>query len=591
MSASVPTNGSRRLARLTSMQPLTAELLGPEPVELALAGARRRCEVGDLVRLDDSTPPRIAERIAKTDSALARIVALAAGEGLDPAFSEEVEEEARKLEADSGIDDPKLKDYTGLAFVTIDDEHSRDLDQAVQVERRGDGHLVRYALADAAHFVRPGTALHDEALRRGASYYLPSFVVPMLPRRLCEDLISLNPKVDRRALVFEIELDADGLVSDTRVLRARIHSRAKLSFERVQSLYDDRRRGAFRDRDVQESLLALEEVGRRRQALAAERGVVRYRRQELDVSLKGAESPRFVAGSELRLGVERHNEQVSLLCNIEGARLLRAHDRGDDDAMQPIYRTHAPPEEGKLRRFTSLLGRVRRERRLDPKVWTWRRREGQSLSDFLAALPHDGEEGRVAKAINRQALMTNGRSTFGTLPADHFGVGAEVYARFSAPMREIVGVFLHAELLESLDRRRRKRKPTRADVALQERVVEIANQSKDLQRKLTRAANRLVLDDVLGHLGRDRLVGTVMGLTRSKVHVLLDDPPLDVKAYRRDLERGGRKCRLARSGVALLDARGRRVLALGDRVSVGVAGRDAQRDRWRLSVRRAKSTD
>ena len=125
-------------------------------------------------------------------------------------------------------------------LVTIDGATSRDLDQAVQVEREGAGFLLRYALADAAYYVRPGTALFEEAVKRGASYYLPGFMIPMLPRALSEGIISLNPQVERRALVFEMHLDAAGKCQRTEVVRARVFSHAKLSFERAQAFYKGR---------------------------------------------------------------------------------------------------------------------------------------------------------------------------------------------------------------------------------------------------------------------------------------------------------------------------------------------------------------
>ena len=84
-------------------------------------------------------------------------------------------------------------------------------------------------------------------------------------------------------------------------------------------------------------------------------------------------------------------------------------------------------------------------RQLDPAVWTWQLHAGQSLADYLRGLPTDGEAGRLAQVVNRQAVITNLRATYAAEPAPHAGVGAEVYGRFTAPMREIVGIFLHHE--------------------------------------------------------------------------------------------------------------------------------------------------
>jgi ribonuclease R len=149
-------------------------------------------------------------------------------------FPEDMLREVEAFVAQPGIDDPSLADHEGTPFVTIDAATSRDLDQAVHVAREADGYLVAYAIADASHYVRPGSALFREAMRRGATYYLPGLSVPMLPRALSEGLVSLNPDGPRRALVFLHRLDARAEILSTELVRARIRSRAKLSFsERI----------------------------------------------------------------------------------------------------------------------------------------------------------------------------------------------------------------------------------------------------------------------------------------------------------------------------------------------------------------------
>ncbi|MEM9074962.1 MAG: RNB domain-containing ribonuclease, partial [Myxococcota bacterium] len=371
----------------------------------------------------------VIDELAPPGSAKAALYRLAAAKTLNPVFPEAVRDEVRAWQGDPAIDDPSLVDCTALAFVTIDGKTSRDLDQAVHVEANETGFTIRYALADAAHYVQPGTALFDEALRRGASYYLPGVMIPMLPRELSEDLVSLNENVDRRSMLFTMECDADGRCIKTRVERARIRSRAKLDWDGVQAFYDG---GDGFGEAIDESLRALAEVGRRRMALAEARGVIRYRRSEVVVKLDDQSGLRFVVTKDVRRPVERYNEQISLLCNVEGAKLLRDGDEADS-SVEPIYRVHPPPDEDRLRAFQRMLGALVESRGLDPSVWMWNP-ESSSLADYLDALPEDGEGGRLARAIHRQAVMVNVRSTFQTHPDSHHGVGAEVYARFSAPM-------------------------------------------------------------------------------------------------------------------------------------------------------------
>jgi len=489
------------------------------------------------------------EPLARPGTALADLVRLAVDHGLDPVFSDAVEREALAWTEDPRADEPTLADLRELPFVTIDNVDSRDLDQALLVERAGRGHRVRYAIADASFYVPRGSALFADALRRGASYYLPGWMVPMLPRTLSEGIVSLNPRVDRRALVFDMQLDASGACTSTDIVRARIRSQAKLDYDGVQRFLDGDAPD-YATGEVAEVLRRLREVGERRIAHAAARDVVRYRRRVVEVGLDDRKS--FVLFGGLRNDVERYGEQLSLLCNAEGARLLREGERAPH--VQPIYRVHPPPPEDRVARFAEELDAIADAR---GDRWRWKRAGGQSLAAYLAALPWEGEDARLTRAIQRQAIMTNVRSTFRGEPGAHHGVGAEVYARFSAPMREIVGVFLHGELVEHV------RGLGERNEDLAEEIIEAANESRNLQRTLTAKADRLALDALLARDQASGAVrrGTVMGSTKGKVYVTLDEPPVEVKLYRRHL--------------------GGRAFELGDAIDVRVTGRD-DRDRWVL---------
>ena len=158
-------------------------------------------------------------------------------------------------------------DRTDIEFVTIDPESSTDLDQALQIERDGDGYLVRYAISDVAHFVRPGTALEEETHRRGQTFYAPSARVPLHPSVLAEGAASLLADgVPRPAMLWEHRLDSAGELRGVSLTRALVLSRAKLNYDGVQ-----------RDLDRDEphpSIALLPEVGELRRQLEIQRGGV-----------------------------------------------------------------------------------------------------------------------------------------------------------------------------------------------------------------------------------------------------------------------------------------------------------------------------
>jgi len=505
-------------------------------------------------------------------------------------------EAARWLEH-PGLDDPTLEDARHLPYVTIDNADSLDLDQAVFVESVGAGHRLHYALADASYYVRRGTRLYAEALSRGASYYLPGFVARMLPASLSEGLVSLNPEVDRRALTFVIELDRTGEVTTTRLVRQLVHSRAKLTYAGVQAFWDtlDRRSKAggspaaastnsLENRDFTDSLLALRELGKRRIALAEARGVVHYPRIEVDIGYADAEGRTFTAFESHRYESDRANEQVSLLVNVQGARLLEHHATSlGKPSIAAVYRVHPAPDPKTFTQLEAISRRLIRQSGL-PKDLAWDA-DAESIATWMTRLQERLGRHPVALALQRQALLINQRSSFAAEPGLHFGVGAPCYARFSSPMREIVGIHTHQEALEALG----LEPPTSETDAERQLIIDAANHAKDRQNALTKLANQRVIEALLrpdlelAAEDRPSRLGIVIGLTSDKAFVLLDEPPLELKVYARDL--GDRFQLEGNTTLDIKTPKGSLELTLGDRVALTVLGFDSKRDRFQLSAR------
>ncbi|MEQ1508323.1 MAG: RNB domain-containing ribonuclease, partial [Myxococcota bacterium] len=270
---------------------------------------------------------------------------------------------------------------------------------------------------------------------------------------------------------------------------------------------------------------------------------------------------RFVALREARSDVERWNEQISLLANAEGARLLAS--LGDVPGVEPIYRVVEPPTPAQLDGLRATSDAVIAAHGL-PDAWRWA--VDEPLADWLARLPDDP----VASALHRAAMLVGGAAVYQPTPGPHAGVGVDVYARFTAPMREVVGVFLHRELLDGLG-------GVRGTDGLRDEVIAAASRHRRLQRDVDRAVNELVLDQLFADdLSADRVrTAVVMGLSADKVHVTLDDPPIDAKVY------------LAHhpdwtvDGVSVRDGSGVR-FRVGDAVSARVIGRIGER--WALGL-------
>ncbi|MFI6443775.1 RNB domain-containing ribonuclease [Kitasatospora sp. NPDC050543] len=246
-------------------------------------------------------------------------------------------------EAEAAAGSPRMPDHDGtdLPLFTVDPPGSRDLDQAIHLAHRpGGGYRVHYAIADVAAFVRPGGAIDAEARRRVETLYLPDRRIPLHPARISEDAASLLPGELRPALLWQIDLDADGAVLLADLRRARVRSRRRLDYAGVQRAVDSG--GA----DEQLALLAT--VGRLREQQEQARGGISLPVPEQEIE----ETPHgYRLAYRAQLPADGWNAQISLLTGMAAAELML-------DAGVGLLRTlPAAPESAyaRLRRVAHAL--------------------------------------------------------------------------------------------------------------------------------------------------------------------------------------------------------------------------------------------
>lgn len=307
-------------------------------------------------------------------------------------------------------------DATGVPFVTIDPQGSRDLDQAVHLERRGSGYRLRYAIADVAAWVRPGGAVDAEARRRVVTLYAPDGRVPLHPPALSEGAASLLPGQDAPALLWDVDLDADGEPAAVRVGRALVRSRAQLTYAGAQRALDDG--------TADGTLTLLREVGRLRQAAEVARGGLTLPTpdQEVEVDARG----RWTLTSRATLPVEEWNAQVSLLTGMCAARIML-------DGRIGVLRTLPPADPRDVER-------LRRSARALGVPWP----DGADHATVVRAL--DAAVPAQAALLTEATTLLRGAAYVafdGDVPAQtqHAAIAAP-YAHATAPLRRLVDRFV-----------------------------------------------------------------------------------------------------------------------------------------------------
>jgi exoribonuclease R len=422
--------------------------------------------------------------------------------------------------------DPPLPelDATDVPLVTLDPVGSRDLDQAVHLAARGGGYRVHYAIADVGAFVVPGGAIDAEARRRGQTLYGPDRRTPLHPPVLSEGAASLLADQVRPAVLWTVDLDADGEPVAVDLRRARVRSRAQLDYPSVQARADA---GALPD-----ALELLPELGALLQRRATERGGIQLGTPEQEV-VAGPDGGWTLA---LRgdLPVEQWNAEISLLTGRCAAALML-------DGGVGLLRTLPPPrpeDVERLRLLAPALG-VDWPRNVTP---------GAVIAGLDATRPGSAAFLEEAAVLLRGAAYTPFDGARPEQP-EHSGVGAP-YAHVTAPLRRLVDRF-GTEICLAL--------AAGAEPAPELRAVlpELPALMTASDRR-TRAVERAVLDAVEAWLlhGREGasfsavVVDADNGPTSGKGTVVLDEPAVRARCTGAGLTPGTRvRVRLAEADV------------------------------------------
>ncbi|WJY68479.1 Ribonuclease R [Corynebacterium auris] len=300
------------------------------------------------------------------------------------------------------------RDARDIAFVTIDPAGSKDLDQAVYIERSGSGYTVYYAIADVAAFVEPASATKEESFERGQTVYLPDEPARLHPEELSEDAASLLPDVDRPAALWTFRLDERAEVTDARVERALVHSVARLDYDSVQEDFDAGR--------PHPSIELLPEVGKLRQASSLRRQAINLRVPSVRVVEN--EEGHFELVIEPRHPVMDYNSEISLLTGMVAGQMMVEAGKG-------FLRTLGPAPTGAEDDFMQEI----RNLGFAP---------GPDIGQFLATVDADTPRGMAVMREAQKLLRGSGYVNLEEKePEVHAGIGG-YYSHVTAPLRRLI---------------------------------------------------------------------------------------------------------------------------------------------------------
>ncbi|KGJ98926.1 ribonuclease R [Thalassotalea sp. ND16A] len=347
---------------------------------------------------------------------------------LPHSWSEELLAEIQSLtpEVDEAAKQGRI-DLRELPLVTIDGEDARDFDDAVYCQpKKSGGWRLWVAIADVSYYVRPGTALDGEAIKRGNSVYFPNQVIPMLPEVLSNGLCSLNPNVDRLCMVSEMTISANGKLSGAKFYPAVMNSHARFTYTKVAAILEG-------DKDLrdyyQSQVKDLEELHKLYHCLVGarrNRGAIEFETEEV----------RFVFNADRKIDsvvpVVRNDahkiiEECMILANVATAKFVAKHEKPG------LYRVHDKPNQDKYNNLVTYLNELGIE---------MEKKEEPTPADF-GAITEKVSDRPDKELIQTMLLRSMKQAVYQAENLGHFGLALPAYSHFTSPIRRYPDLVIH----------------------------------------------------------------------------------------------------------------------------------------------------
>lgn len=349
---------------------------------------------------------------------------------ISPDFPPEVIHEAAQVCDYTRIQDeiPNRLDLRDKPIFTIDGADTKDIDDAISIEKIDNGYVLGVHIADVSYYVQPKSALDNEAFKRGTSIYYANRVVPMLPKELSNGICSLNPQEDRLAFSSIINLDNDGRIINYRFAKTVIRSRVQGVYSEINEILDG---------NVTDELSAKYAEVIDILPIMTELADILYKNKKMRGApqLESTESKLIINADDICIDVvprtrgrsEEIIEDFMLTANECAARF------GIDNNLPFVYRIHENPSDEKIE--TLKDGLVKLNIPFNPK--------GEVKPSDFAQILEAAKETSKFMVVNNLVLRSMSKARYSTEPVGHFGLVLDDYAHFTSPIRRYPDLTIH----------------------------------------------------------------------------------------------------------------------------------------------------
>ena len=347
--------------------------------------------------------------------------------GIPDTFSENVMKELDNIPDE--VKEEDLVNRTDLreeVIFTIDGDDTKDIDDAISIEKVGKNYKLGVHIADVSYYVKPNTALDSEAFDRGTSVYLADRVIPMLPHKLSNGICSLNPNVDRLALSCIMEIDENGNVVDYDILQTIIKSRIQMTYKKVNQILEENSIPEGYEEYV-DKLRMMADLAKILRKNKENRGYIDFDIDESKIIVDDKGKAIDVTLRNRGTG-EKLIEDFMIAANETVATHIYYME------LPFIYRVHGEPNEEKINNFMRFLNILGYKVKEDIKKTT-----PKTMQNILNQLK-DKKEFHLLSGLLLRSMQ---KAIYDTNNIGHFGIASKCYTHFTSPIRRYPDTTVH----------------------------------------------------------------------------------------------------------------------------------------------------
>lgn len=476
-------------------------------------------KTGDLVAVkvdfwgDEERKPEgeIVSVLGSPKDTEALISSLLLNEGIEEKFPNEVLQELDKIDEDFSEELKNRKDLRHLDIITIDGSDAKDLDDAVYVEKTEDGYKLFVSIADVSYYVRENSEIDTEALKRGNSIYLVDRVIPMLPRKLSNNLCSLNPNEDKLTFTVEMDLDKKGKVVRNDFYKSVIKSKYRMTYENVNTILEKNEESEeYRNlydkyRKIDEMLKNMLELSKIIRNNKKRRGSIDFELPEIKVVLDENKAVKDIV-LRSRGEAERIIEDFMVIANETVAEKLFWEE------IPAIYRVHEDPDKAKVQALNETLIKfgysLKGLEEMHPGKF-------QNIIERTTGLP----EGYL---IHKLILRAMQRARYSNKNLGHFGLASKYYLHFTSPIRRYSDLIVHRMLGRSIEKFMNEKEKAKYGVNF-EAIASSISRTERIADKLEEDSVKIKLIEYMQDKIGQVYVARLSGMNKNKIFMELEN--------------------------------------------------------------------